>query len=85
MERRVWLRNGVVVDGTGSAEFNGDVWLQGDRIIGVLPGNDAAEPAWVKAWQQEDPLVVDCTGKVIAPGFIDVHTHDDAAALNRQI
>ena len=82
MERRVWLRNGVVVDGTGSAEFNGDVWLQGDRIIGVLPGNDAAEPAWVKAWQQEDPLVVDCTGKVIAPGFIDVHTHDDAAALN---
>ncbi len=82
MERRVWLKNGTVVDGTGQAEFVGDVWLQGDRIVAVCPGNDAAEPAHVAAWKQSDPQVVDCTGQVIAPGFIDVHTHDDAAALN---
>lgn len=82
MERRVWLKNGTVVDGTGRAEFVGDVWLQGDRILGVHAQGDIAAPAELAAWQQSDPLVLDCTGQVVAPGFIDVHTHDDAAVLN---
>ena len=85
MDRKVWLRNGLVVDGTGSAEFVGDVWLQGDRIVGVFGKDapaDAALAEAVAAWQQQDPQTIDCSGKVIAPGFIDVHTHDDAAALN---
>ena len=82
MERRVWLKNGSVVDGTGLPEFVGDVWLQGEQIVGVCPSKDAAEPAYFAQWRSENPVVVDCTGKVIAPGFIDVHTHDDAAALN---
>ncbi len=81
MERRVWLKNGTVVDGTGQAEFVGDVWLQGEKILRVIPSGDVAQ-ADVEAWKQADPEVRDCTGKVIAPGFIDVHTHDDAAALN---
>lgn len=78
----MWLKNGSVVDGTGLPEFVGDVWLQGEQIVGVCPSKDAAEPAYFAQWRSENPVVVDCTGKVIAPGFIDVHTHDDAAALN---
>ena len=85
MERRVWLSNGTVVDGTGLSEFVGDVWLQGGRIIGVFArdgASDAAQQAALADWKAQDPLQIDCTAKVIAPGFIDVHTHDDAAALN---
>ncbi|MEG1279899.1 MAG: D-aminoacylase [Comamonas sp.] len=81
MERRVWLMNGTVVDGTGQAEFVGDVWLQGEKILRVIPAGDVPNPD-VQAWKQANPEVRDCTGMVIAPGFIDVHTHDDAAALN---
>ena len=83
MERRVWLNNGTVVDGTGLSEFVGDVWLQGGRIIGVFARDgaaDAAQQAALAGWKAQDPLQIDCTAKVIAPGFIDVHTHDDAAA-----
>ena len=81
MNSKVWLKHGTVVDGTGQAEFIGDVWLQGDKILRVVRAEDAPEPD-VEGWKQASPTVVDCTGKVIAPGFIDVHTHDDAAALN---
>jgi N-acyl-D-amino-acid deacylase len=62
------LHNGRVVDGTGNAWFYGDVALRGDRIafVGTLkPGTYAADRE------------IDVTGLVVAPGFIDVHTHAD--------
>lgn len=62
------LRNGRVVDGAGNAWFYGDVALTGDKIafVGTLkPESYTAEHE------------LDVRGLVIAPGFIDVHSHAD--------
>ncbi|MBI9085269.1 MAG: amidohydrolase family protein [Desulfobacterales bacterium] len=63
---RVLLKDGLVVDGTGKPAFYGDVLIQKDRIEAVTPGRI-----------QFDGPAVDCTGKVVAPGFIDAHSHMD--------
>ncbi len=64
------LRAGTVIDGTGAARFAGGVAIAGDRIaaIGRLDG-----------WRAD--VEFDARGCVIAPGFIDVHTHDDRLLL----
>jgi N-acyl-D-amino-acid deacylase len=66
----VLIRNAKVYDGEGRPPRNADVALESDRIsrIGSLDGCDAK-------------LEIDATGLALSPGFIDVHTHDDFAAL----
>jgi N-acyl-D-amino-acid deacylase len=64
------LRGGTVIDGTGAARFVADVRVEGERIAAVgahLPTHGAE--------------VRDVAGKIVAPGFIDVHTHDDQIVL----
>ncbi|MBV9829642.1 MAG: D-aminoacylase [Alphaproteobacteria bacterium] len=62
------LRGGTVIDGTGAPRQRADVSIKGDRI---------AEIGTVSAAQGAGEI--DVSGKVVAPGFIDVHTHDDRA------
>lgn len=64
------IRNAVVIDGTGRDRFDADLAIEGDRIvsIGDVGGVGAAEE-------------IDAGGRVLAPGFVDVHTHDDGALL----
>ncbi len=66
---RTWLRGGLLVDGTGAPATTGDLLLDGDRIVsvGVVEADDA-----------RGAEEIDCTDRVVAPGFIDVHTHYDA-------
>ena len=65
------LHGGTVVDGTGSAGYRADVRLEDDRIAEVGPDLEA-----------RGATGVDVSGRVIAPGFIDVHTHDDQYVLS---
>jgi N-acyl-D-amino-acid deacylase len=58
------IRNGRIVDGTGSPWYRGDVAVRNDTIVRIAPRIDA--PA---------TRVIDAAGKVVAPGFIDIHTH----------
>jgi N-acyl-D-amino-acid deacylase len=58
------LRNGTVIDGSGSPSIHTDVGIAGDRIAFV--GSSAGRKA---------KRVIDATGLIITPGFIDPHTH----------
>jgi dihydroorotase/N-acyl-D-amino-acid deacylase len=58
------LRNGRIVDGTGSPWFTADVAIRGDAIAAIAPSIDPGAAR-----------VVDVAGRVVAPGFIDIHTH----------
>lgn len=79
MTRAILLENGLIIDGSGAPAQAGDVLLQGERILAVgakLRGNLPA------GLSMKDVDVRGCAGLAIAPGFIDVHTHDDAIVLN---
>ncbi len=70
----VLITGGWIVDGSGSPWFHGDVALSGDRITdiappGMLPREQAAE-------------VVDATGHVVCPGFIDIQSHSIAPLMS---
>lgn len=60
------IRNGTIVDGTGAAGYIGDIAVSGDRIVVV---------SRTPLDRTRAMRVVDATGLVIAPGFIDLHAH----------
>ncbi len=62
------IRNGTIIDGTGLPRYAGDVGVRDGRLVSV--GRRLADI--------EAGVVVDAAGKVVAPGFIDPHTHYDA-------
>ncbi len=64
------IRNGRIVDGTGNPWFVGDVAIRGDKIIAV--GNVPAAKA---------KRTIDAKGLIVAPGFIDIHSHSDDLLL----
>jgi len=76
MAQATLLKNGLVVDGTNTMGETGDVLLADGRIVAV----GTISPDVLSRYARVEE--VDCGGCVIAPGFIDVHTHDDAAALD---
>lgn len=62
----VLLSHGTIIDGTGSAGVVGDVAIRNGRIVAVgdIEAGNVAR-------------TIDCTGLIIAPGFIDLHNHSD--------
>lgn len=67
MPHDLLIRNGLLVDGTGAPARPADVAIENGRIVGIgrLAGSSARE-------------TLDAEGRVVAPGFIDGHTHMDA-------
>ena len=61
------IKNGTIIDGTGLPRFQGDIAIRNGRIarIGRVRASEARE-------------VIDATGLIVAPGFVDLHTHYDA-------
>jgi N-acyl-D-amino-acid deacylase len=66
MSYDIVIRNGLVVDGTGAEPYRGDVAVSGERIaaVGEVTGSGERE--------------VDAEGRLVTPGFVDIHTHLDA-------
>ncbi len=62
------IRNGTIVDGSGLPAYRGDVGIAGDRLVSV--GRNLADATAART--------IDAAGRVVAPGFVDPHTHIDA-------
>ena len=68
------IRGGTVIDGTRAPRFDADIGIADGRVtaIGNLAGRSATR-------------TLDATGLIVAPGFIDSHTHDDQALLAQPV
>lgn len=66
----VVIHGGTIVDGTGNPWFEGDVAIRGDRIAAIGRLDDAPTNR-----------TIDAHGLIVAPGFIDVHSHSDLLLL----
>ncbi|WP_019588493.1 N-acyl-D-amino-acid deacylase family protein [Deinococcus apachensis] len=73
MSSPIWISGGTLIDGTGAPGRRAEVLIEGDRIARIAePGTPAPEGA----------EVVDASGLVVAPGFIDVMSHSVASLLH---
>lgn len=68
-EHDLIVRNGRIVDGTGNPWFRGDVAIQGDRVVMVGRVSGAGKRE------------IDAKGRIVSPGFIDMHSHSDLLLL----
>ncbi len=67
----ILIKNGLIVDGTGSAGFKADILIKEDCIHGIGPDLEA-----------EGCKIIDGSNKIISPGFIDMHSHGDLTILS---
>src|SRR5579871_864380 len=66
------ITGGTILDGTGSPGTTGEVAIADGKVVGLGPGAGGGAEA---------TTTIDATGKVVAPGFVDIHTHYDAQVL----
>ncbi len=64
------IMNGTIIDGTGGGKFKADVGIIGGNIKALGKLNNASAP-----------VIIDASGLIISPGFIDIHTHTDLGIL----
>ena len=65
------IQRGIIVDGTNTQPFESDIAIKGDRIIKIA-----------KSIAGKNCKVIDARGKIVSPGFIDLHTHTENYMLN---
>ena len=70
MQREVIIRGGMIVDGAGNPWYRGDVAVAGGKISEIK-----------RSLKPVDGRVIDAEGLVVAPGFIDAHSHSDSVTL----
>ncbi|MFX0135878.1 MAG: amidohydrolase family protein [Candidatus Hodarchaeota archaeon] len=67
----ILIKNGIIIDGTGSPGYKADILIKEDRIEKIQTD--------IKV---NDYQVIDASNKVVAPGFIDMHSHGDLTILS---
>ena len=61
------IKGGTIVDGTRVPRYQGDLWVKDGKVAKIGGRADAVSDQ-----------IIDATGLIVAPGFIDLHTHYDA-------
>lgn len=72
----ILLKNGLVYDGLGNPGRKADVLIRDDRIVKVGAAAEVAEAA------KDASQILDVSGSIVCPGFVDIHRHCDAKPLN---
>ena len=72
MNRKTVLRGGLICDGSGAEPVPGEILIEGERIAGT------GEPG---TFRETEADVIDCSGRISAPGFIDAHSHGELRKL----
>ena len=63
------LKNATIIDGLNNPAYQGHILIQEERIVKIFPLEEAID--------FPDEEMIDCTNKMVTPGFIDAHTHHD--------
>ncbi|MDR0689080.1 MAG: amidohydrolase family protein [Spirochaetaceae bacterium] len=72
------IRNGTIVDGSGDPPFRGDVLAEDGFIREIRPSQS---PAGQELPRERAEETIDAGGRIVCPGFVDLHRHCDTAAL----
>src|ERR1700742_3482991 len=64
------IANGIVLDGSGGAPYEADIGVAGARLAAIAERGDL-----------DGSRRIEASGRIVAPGFIDSHTHDDGYLL----
>ena len=65
MNQTIALKDGLIINGTGSPGFYGSVLIKDNKISVIRQNSDSIQA----------DVEIDCTGKVSSPGFVDLHSH----------
>ena len=95
-QNRILIKNGTIIDGTGGTPFPGDILIQDDRIKAIIPstlpasGSSAASDSSASSVSEASSIsftdkVIDASGKAVAPGMIDSHSHADLNLLKEPL
>jgi len=71
------IRDVEIFDGSGNAPWRGNCAIADGRIVSLSAAESRTDPQPVQAKQE-----IDGNGLALAPGFIDIHTHDDMAVFD---
>ncbi len=71
------IKNAVIIDGTGESRYEGAVLVNGSRITKIIRKKELAVE-----YENQVKQVIDADGMVLAPGFIDTHSHSDLKVLS---
>ena len=68
---KILIKGGTIIDGTGNPGFTGSVLVEDDKIKDIILDSQSSAICG-------EYSVIDATGQIVSPGFIDAHTHSDA-------